>query len=73
MSSPTNNIRMIIRKQIFQYIKHEFTICRTDKGLEPLTEEQIREFIINNLNDIEQIIWNIIRDYKLNGEPETIK
>ena len=66
-------IRMIIRKQVFQIIKDDFTIRRTDRGLAPLSEKQIREFIINNLNDIERIIWNMIRDYKDEGEIEEPK
>lgn len=61
---------MIIRKQVLQNIKDDFTVRRADRGLAPLTEKQIREFIIKNLNDIEQIIWNMSRDYKEGGEPE---
>ena len=59
-------IRMIIRKEVFQIINDDFTTRRVDRGLAPLSEKQIREFIINNLNDIERIIWNMTRDY--NGE-----
>ena len=57
------HIRMIIRKQVFQIIKDDFTTQRIDRGLTPLSEKQIRDFIINNLNDIERIIWNISRYY----------
>jgi len=70
MTGYKNNIRMIIRKQVFENINDDFTIRRTIRGLEPLSEKQIREFIINNLNDIEQIIWNMTRDYKEEGEPK---
>jgi hypothetical protein len=64
MANNSIRIRMIIRKQVFQNIKDDFTIRRSDRGLAPLSEKQIREFIMNNLNDIEQIIWNMTRDYK---------
>lgn len=57
-------IRMIIRKQIIQNINDDFTVRRTERGLVPLSENQIRDFIINNLNDIEKIIWRMIRDYE---------
>jgi 3-methyladenine DNA glycosylase AlkC len=72
MSTLKNSIhmRMIIRKQVLQIINDDFTIRRTDRGLAPLSEKQIREFIINNLNDIERIIWNMTRDYKEGDEPE---
>lgn len=66
MSGLKNNmrIRMIIRKQIIQNINDDFTVRRTERGLVPLSENQIRDFIINNLNDIEKIIWRMIRDYE---------
>lgn len=71
MANNSIRIRMIIRKQVFENIKDDFTIRRTDRGLAPLSEKQIRDFIINNLNDIERIIWNMTRDYGAKAdEPE---
>lgn len=77
MPVPYNNIRMIIREKIFEIIKNDLTIGRTDRNLIPLNENEIRQFIIGRLNDIERAIWAMIRDYDDDGdlnqllEPET--
>ncbi len=80
MPSLQNNIRMTIREKIFVMIKNDLTVGRADRGLQPFEEHQIRQFIIENLNNIERVIWAMIRDYDedadlnqlLNPEPSWI-
>lgn len=64
MLSPQNNIRMTIREKIFVMIKNDLTIGRNDRDLEPYSDGEIRQFIIQNLNNIEEAIWAMIRDYE---------
>lgn len=61
---------MTIRKKIFVIIKNNLTIGRVDRDLEPYTEIEIRHFIIENLNNIERVIWKMICDYKEKEEYE---
>jgi hypothetical protein len=49
-------------------IKNDLTVGRTDRGLNPFTESEVRGFIIENLNNIERVIWAMIRDYEGDGE-----
>ena len=68
---------MTIREKIFVMINNDLTVGRADRGLQPFEEHQIRQFIIENLNNIERVIWAMIRDYTdlnelLNPEPSWI-
>lgn len=68
MPAPANNIRMIIRAEIFEIIKNDLTIGRGDRGLPALSENEIRMFCNDNTAGIEQVITEMIQDYEEDGE-----
>ena len=69
MPSPANNnIRMIIRAEIAEIIRGDLTIGRADRGLPPLVENLITQFINENRVGIEQVITEMIQDYEDDGD-----
>ena len=59
---------MIIRAEIVEIIRGDLTVGRTDRGLPPLGENAITQFINENRVGIEQVITEMIQDYQDDGE-----
>lgn len=59
---------MIIHAEIVDIIMRDLTIGRDDRGLPPLVENAITQFINENRDGIEQVITEMIRDYEEDGE-----
>ena len=74
MPAPANNnIRMIIRAEIFEIIRNDLTIGRGDRGLPALSENEIRRFCNENTAGIEQVITEMIQDYEEDGELDELQ
>ena len=59
---------MIIRQKMFNIIKNDLTIGRTVFNLQPMSENEIRNFILEKANDIEEAIQAMISDYQEDDE-----
>ena len=69
MPAPLNQrIRMVLRSMILDIINSDLTIGREDRDLQPFNNQEIREFIAENNNNIEQAVSAIMRDYEEDGE-----
>jgi hypothetical protein len=68
MPSLQNNIHMTIRSKIFDIIMNDLTIGRENRGLQPLEDIEIRQFIISNLNNIYRAICVMVLDYDKDGD-----
>ena len=60
----------IIRKKIELIIHGDLTMGRTDNDLEPFTDDQIKQFIENNNDNIETVIEILMRYVNDNGFDE---
>ena len=63
-----NNIYEKLENIINIMITNDLTIGRIDNDLEPLSNEQIQQFLIKNRNIINRVIEEIINDYDKDNE-----